>query len=79
VSRTSDPGGPSRIGPVVLCAGYVCIVAMAVNIAARFGWIHFRLPFLTGFGARWGWALGATVCFIAAWYIERDSSRRRRR
>ena len=79
MSRTSDPRGPSPVGPVVLCAGYLCIVAMAVNIAARFGWIHLRVPFLTGFAVRWGWALGAIVCFIVVWYIERDSSRRRRR
>jgi hypothetical protein len=47
------------------------MLVMLVNIAARFGWIHLRVPFLTGFAARWGWALGAFVCFVLAWYIER--------
>jgi hypothetical protein len=51
---------------------------MALNIAARFGWVHLRLPFLTGSTARWVWALGAIVCFILGWYIERDSNRHRR-
>jgi hypothetical protein len=52
------------------------MLAFVVNIAARLGWVRFRLPFLTGFPARWIWALGAVVCFVIAWYIERDSSRR---
>jgi uncharacterized protein (TIGR04206 family) len=75
--RTTDSRGPSRVGPVVLAGACVCMLAVLVNIAARFGWIHLRLPFLTGFTARWVWGLGAVVCFIFAWYIERDSSRRR--
>jgi hypothetical protein len=77
MSRMTAPRGPSRVGPIVLAAGYACVIALVVNIAARFGWIHLRLPLVTGFAARWAWALGAIVCFIIAWYIERDSSRRR--
>jgi len=71
------PRGPSRVGPIVLGAGYACIIAMVLNIAARSGWIRLRLPLVTGLTARWAWALGAVVCFVIAWYLERDSSRRR--
>jgi hypothetical protein len=73
----TDPRRPGRIGLAVLAAGYVCMLAVVVNIAARFGWIHLRLPFLTGFGARWVWGLGAVACFILTWYIERDRNRPR--
>lgn len=73
MSRTIDPRDPDRVGRVVHAAGYVCMLAVLTNIATRFGWIHIRLPFVTGFAARWGWALGAIICFIVAWYIERGS------
>ncbi len=58
---------------VALTAGYLCILAVLINICARVGWIHLRLPFLTGFAARWGWTLGAVVCFIIVWYVERSN------
>jgi hypothetical protein len=73
MNRFDDRPGPSRMGPIVLVAAYVCMFALLINLFARIGWIHVRLPFLTGSSARWGWALGAVVCFVFAWYAERGS------
>jgi hypothetical protein len=76
VSFNAAPPGSNRTGQVILAVGYLCMVVVLVNVAAKFGWIHVRLPFLTGFGARWGWALGAFLCFIVAWYLERGGRNR---
>ena len=67
---------PNRGGSAVLMIGYVCVIALLVNLFARSGWIHVHLPFLTGFRARWGWALAAAVCFAIAWYLERGGRSR---
>lgn len=59
-------------GQLFLGLGYLCVALLLVNICVRMGWIHLRLPGLTGFTARWRLALGAAVCFACAWYIARS-------
>ncbi len=64
-----------RAGRFLLGLAYVCVAGLLVNLCVRLGWIHFRLPGLTGSAARWGWVLGAAVCFVGVWYIERNGRR----
>jgi hypothetical protein len=54
-----------------LVLGYLCVLALIVNLVAHVGWIHVRIPGLVGFVARWRLAVAAAVCFVCAWYVER--------
>jgi hypothetical protein len=60
-----------RLVRFFLVVGYLCVFGLVLNLCQRLGWVHVRLPGLTGFGARWGWVLGAALCFVLAWYVER--------
>jgi len=71
MSRPANNSNRKRAGLFFLVLGYFGVLGLAFNICVRFGWISARLPGLTGFTARWEWALGTAVCFVFAWYIER--------
>ncbi len=76
MSRLVREANRKRASFVFLAIGYFCVLALLLNIIARLGWFHVRVPGLDGFGARWKWALGAAVCFVGAWYVERSDTGR---
>ncbi len=76
MKRPSNPTGSQRAGHIAHAAAYLCMFVVLVNLSTHIGWIHVRLPFVTGFAARWGWSLAAVVCFVLLWYIERYSRNR---
>lgn len=75
----TPPVGPNRkrAGNVFLTLGYLCAIALAVNLAMRFGVINARIPGLSGFAARLAWIAGGAVFFVLAWYNERLGGPRR--
>jgi hypothetical protein len=77
MSRLSERTNRKRAGMFFLVLGYFCLLGLLLNIFARMGWFHIRVPGLNGFGSRWKWGLGAALCFVFAWYTERTGDTQR--
>jgi hypothetical protein len=79
LKRRTKNANRTRAELLILVVGYLCLVDLVGNIVTRLGWIHVRLPGLNGFFSTiWKAALATALCFVLAWYIDRQPGRRAR-